>query len=155
VVSLPVHYLVPFPVFVWGPPGLLATGSFYWVGWELRSLNAAFPWWSYLSYFFVYSKLAWRQRLVLHLDPLGAMSPILKIEKWFPDNYLGMRYCNQTWCLASLYEDHACNCILTPVVNVTVTKSRTNRPPEQGQFKPQGFYLNKLERHQLEDVSWC
>jgi hypothetical protein len=40
-----------FPVFVWGPPGLLATSSCYWVGWGLRSLNAAFPWWSCLSYF--------------------------------------------------------------------------------------------------------
>jgi hypothetical protein len=36
--------LMPFPVFVWGPPELLATGSCYWVGWRLRSLNAAFPW---------------------------------------------------------------------------------------------------------------
>jgi hypothetical protein len=26
-------------------------------------------------------------------------------------------------------------------------------PPERGQFKPQGFYLNKLGRHLLEDVS--
>jgi hypothetical protein len=26
-------------------------------------------------------------------------------------------------------------------------------PPEQGQFKPQGFYLNKIGRHPLEDVS--
>jgi hypothetical protein len=26
-------------------------------------------------------------------------------------------------------------------------------PPERGQFKPQGFYLNKLGRHPLEDVS--
>jgi hypothetical protein len=43
--------LMPFPVFLWGPPGLLATGSCYWVGWGLCSLNAAFPWWSCLSYF--------------------------------------------------------------------------------------------------------
>jgi hypothetical protein len=34
-----------------GPPGLLPTGSCYWVGWGLRSLNAAFPCWSCLSYF--------------------------------------------------------------------------------------------------------
>jgi hypothetical protein len=32
-VYLPVLCLVPFPVFVWGPPGLLATCSCYWVGW--------------------------------------------------------------------------------------------------------------------------
>jgi hypothetical protein len=32
VVSLPMLYLVPCPVFVWGPLGLLATGSCYWVG---------------------------------------------------------------------------------------------------------------------------
>jgi hypothetical protein len=25
--------------------------------------------------------------------------------------------------------------------------------PERGQFKPRGFYLNKLGRHLLEDVS--
>jgi hypothetical protein len=31
--------LVPCPVFVWGPPGLLATGFCYWVGLGLRSLN--------------------------------------------------------------------------------------------------------------------
>jgi hypothetical protein len=29
-----------------------------------------------------------------------------------------------------------------------------NGPPERGQFKPQGFYLNKLGRHLLEDVSF-
>jgi hypothetical protein len=34
---------VPCPVFVFGPLGLLATGSFCWVVWGLRSLNAAFP----------------------------------------------------------------------------------------------------------------
>jgi hypothetical protein len=38
------------PVCVWGPPGLLATGSCYWVGWRLRSMNAAFTCWSFLSY---------------------------------------------------------------------------------------------------------
>jgi hypothetical protein len=27
-----------------------------------------------------------------------------------------------------------------------------NRPPEQGQFKPQGFYLNKLGRHSVEEL---
>jgi hypothetical protein len=26
-------------------------------------------------------------------------------------------------------------------------------PPERGKFKPQGFYLNKLGRHPLEDIS--
>jgi hypothetical protein len=26
-------------------------------------------------------------------------------------------------------------------------------PPGRGQFKPKGFYLNKLGRHPLEDVS--
>jgi hypothetical protein len=51
VVSLPMLCLVPCPVFVWCPPVLLATGSCYWVGWRLRSLNAAFPCWSCLSYF--------------------------------------------------------------------------------------------------------
>jgi hypothetical protein len=45
VINLSVLCLVPFPVFVWGPPGLLATGSCCWVVWGLRSLNAAFPCW--------------------------------------------------------------------------------------------------------------
>jgi hypothetical protein len=51
VIGLSVLCLVPCPVFVWGPHGLLATDSCYWVGWGLCSLNAAFPWWSCLSYF--------------------------------------------------------------------------------------------------------
>jgi hypothetical protein len=42
---------VPCPVFLWGPPGLLAAGACCWVGWGLRSLNAAFPCRSCLSYF--------------------------------------------------------------------------------------------------------
>jgi hypothetical protein len=41
---------LPCPVFVWGLPGLLATGSCCWVIWGFRSLNAAFPCWSCLSY---------------------------------------------------------------------------------------------------------
>jgi hypothetical protein len=51
VVCLPVLCLMPCPFFVWGPPGLLATDACYWVGWGLRSLNAAFPCRSCLSYF--------------------------------------------------------------------------------------------------------
>jgi hypothetical protein len=50
VVCLPVLCLVPCPVFLWGPPGLLAAGACCWVGWGLRSLNAAFPCRSCLSY---------------------------------------------------------------------------------------------------------
>jgi hypothetical protein len=42
VVFLPVLCLMPCLIFVWGPP-LLATDACYWVGWGLRSLNAAFP----------------------------------------------------------------------------------------------------------------
>jgi hypothetical protein len=42
---------LPCPFCVWGPPGLLAVGSCCWVMWGLRSLNAAFPCWSCLSYF--------------------------------------------------------------------------------------------------------
>jgi hypothetical protein len=34
-------------------------------------------------------------------------------------------------------------------------RSPVYRPPDWGQFKPQGFYLNKLGRHPLEDVSCC
>jgi hypothetical protein len=37
--------------FVWCPPGLRVIGSCCWVIWGLRSLNAAFPCWSCLSYF--------------------------------------------------------------------------------------------------------
>jgi hypothetical protein len=33
------------------------------------------------------------------------------------------------------------------------SRSPVYRPPERGQFKPQSFYLNKLGRHPLEDVS--
>jgi hypothetical protein len=51
VIGLSVLCLMPCPVFVWGPPGLLATGSCCRVVWGLRSLNAAFPWWSCLSYY--------------------------------------------------------------------------------------------------------
>jgi hypothetical protein len=43
VINLSVLCLVPCPVFVWGPPGLLAAGSCCWVVWGLRSLSAAFP----------------------------------------------------------------------------------------------------------------
>jgi hypothetical protein len=43
--------LVHFPVFVWGPSGLLGAGHCCWVVWWLRSLNAAFPCWSCLPYF--------------------------------------------------------------------------------------------------------
>jgi hypothetical protein len=44
--------------FVWGPPGLLATGSCYWVGLGLRLLNAAFPCWSSLPYFIWIEKIS-------------------------------------------------------------------------------------------------
>jgi hypothetical protein len=53
VVFLPVLCLVPCPVFLWGPPGLLAAGACCLVGWGLRSLNAAFPCRSCLSYFVI------------------------------------------------------------------------------------------------------
>jgi hypothetical protein len=46
VISLSVLCLVPCPVFVWGPPGILATVSCWWVMSGLRSLNAAFHCWS-------------------------------------------------------------------------------------------------------------
>jgi hypothetical protein len=49
-INLPVLCLVPCSVFVWGPPGLLATEPFCWVVLGLRSLNAAFSWWSCLSH---------------------------------------------------------------------------------------------------------
>jgi hypothetical protein len=51
VVNLHMLCLVPCPVFVWGPSWLLATGSCCWIVWGLRSLNAAYPCWSCLSYF--------------------------------------------------------------------------------------------------------
>jgi hypothetical protein len=44
-----------------------------------------------------------------------------KIEKWF---LLGMRYCNQTLYIASLYENPSWYCIWTPWGKVTVTKNR-------------------------------
>jgi hypothetical protein len=50
VINLPMLCFLPWPVFVWGPPGLLVTGSCCWIVWGLRSLNAAFPSWSCLSY---------------------------------------------------------------------------------------------------------
>jgi hypothetical protein len=70
VINLSVLCLVPCPVFVWGPPGLLATGSCCWVVWGLRSLSAAFPCWSCLSYFKVtlcsYFQWSWAE-LTLYL----------------------------------------------------------------------------------------
>jgi hypothetical protein len=36
---------------------------------------------------------------------------------------------------------------------MALRSSPVYRPPERGQFKPQGFYWNKLGRHPLEDVS--
>jgi hypothetical protein len=53
VVGLPMLCLVPCPVSIWGPPWLLTTDSCYWVGWGSRSLNAAFPWCSWLLYFYL------------------------------------------------------------------------------------------------------
>jgi hypothetical protein len=50
-INLPMLCPLPCPVFVWGPPGLLATGSCNWIVLELRSLNAAFPCWYCLLYF--------------------------------------------------------------------------------------------------------
>jgi hypothetical protein len=44
------------PVFVWGPPGLLADGSCCLVIWGLRSSDAAFPCWSCLSYFTLFER---------------------------------------------------------------------------------------------------
>jgi hypothetical protein len=49
----------PCPVFVWGPPGLLAFGSCCWVIGGLRSLNAAFPCWSCLSYIIYDIAVSW------------------------------------------------------------------------------------------------
>jgi hypothetical protein len=45
-----INLSLPCPFYVWGPPGLLAVGFCCWVIWGLRSLNAAFPCWSCLSY---------------------------------------------------------------------------------------------------------
>jgi hypothetical protein len=53
-VCLPVLCLMPCPIFLWGPPGLLAAGACCWVGWGLRSLNAAFHCRSCLSCFINY-----------------------------------------------------------------------------------------------------
>jgi hypothetical protein len=52
VISLYMLYLVPVPcpVFVLCLCGLFANDSCCWVVWGLRSLNAAFPCWSCLSY---------------------------------------------------------------------------------------------------------
>jgi hypothetical protein len=44
-----------------------ATGSWYWVGWGLRSLNAAFPCWSCLSYF-VQTILDWVEWAVIQCN---------------------------------------------------------------------------------------
>jgi hypothetical protein len=37
---------------------------------------------------------------------------------------LRMRYCMQTWCIESLYEDPGCIAVAPLRVNVTVTKDR-------------------------------
>jgi hypothetical protein len=50
-----------------GPPGLIAIGSCCWVIWGLRSLNAAFPCWSCLSYFVVYIGVVHGNWSIFHL----------------------------------------------------------------------------------------
>jgi hypothetical protein len=57
VIKLSVLCLVPYPVFVWSPTGLLVIVSCCWVIWELRSLNAAFHCWSCLSFFSLYTNI--------------------------------------------------------------------------------------------------
>jgi hypothetical protein len=71
VISLSELCLVSCLVFVWGPSGLLAIGSCCCVMLGLRSLNTAFPCWSFLSYHILllwYSRALFLKKLLVRFE---------------------------------------------------------------------------------------